>query len=75
VGVGWELGLFGLGLHVDSGGARPPEENLEWMASDEAKSFMRDAAGAWGEAHVASGEDAEIARGMAERTAAAYAGG
>ena len=75
VGVGWELGLFGLGLHIDSGGERLPEENLEWMGSDQAKAFMRDAAAAWGEAHVAAGEDPETARGMAERTAAAYTDG
>ena len=73
VGVGWELGLFGLGLHIDSGGSRPPEENLEWMASDQAKAFMREAAAAWGEAHIAAGQDAEAARGMAQRTAEAYA--
>ena len=75
VGVGWELGLFGLGLHIDSGGSRPPEENLEWMGSEQAKAFMREAALAWGEAHLAAGEDPDKARGMAERTAAAYAGG
>jgi uncharacterized protein YndB with AHSA1/START domain len=75
VGVGWELGLFGLGLHIDSGGSRPPEDNLAWMASVQAKAFMREAATAWGEAHVAGGADPEVARGMAERTAAAYAPG
>ena len=36
---------------------------------------MREAAAAWGEAHVAAGQDPETARGMADRTAAAYSGG
>jgi hypothetical protein len=46
-----------------------------WMGSEEGKAFMRASAGAWAAAHVAAGEDSEIARGMAERTAAAYTGG
>lgn len=75
VGVGWDLSFLGLGWHIDSGGSRPPEENLEWMGSEEAKAFMRACAGAWGEAHLMSGADAETANGMARRTAAAYAGG
>ena len=44
------------------------------MASDAGKRFMRDSAEAWGKADIAAGEDPEIARGMAERTAAFYTG-
>ncbi len=75
VGVGWELSFLGLGLHLETGGDVAVEANATWMASDEAKTFMRDSAAAWGEAHIAGGEDPEVAPGMAERTAAAYAGG
>jgi len=75
VGVGWDLSFFGLGQHIASGGERPPEADPAWMASDEAKVFMRRSAEAWGEAHVASGEDPETARRMAHRTAAFYTGG
>jgi uncharacterized protein YndB with AHSA1/START domain len=74
-GVGWELGFLGLGRHIESGAAVPPEANAAWMASDEAKAFMRASAEAWGAAHVAAGEAPEVARGMAERTAAFYTGG
>ena len=74
-GVGWDLGFLGLGLHIESGESVPPEANATWMASDEAKAFMRACAGAWAAAHVAAGEAPEVARGMAERTAAFYTGG
>ncbi len=74
-GVGWDLSFFGLALHISSGGeAINPEENESWMASDGAKSFFRACAEAWGESHIASGEDQTIARAMAAETAAAYAG-
>ncbi|NMO18930.1 SRPBCC family protein [Pyxidicoccus fallax] len=75
VGVGWELGFLGLGLHLESGEAVPPEANAAWMASDEAKRFMRASAEGWAAAHIAAGEAPDVARGMAERTAAFYTGG
>ncbi|WPB73242.1 SRPBCC family protein [Archangium violaceum] len=74
-GVGWDLGFLGLGLHVERGESVPPEANAAWMASDESKAFMRASAEAWGAAHIAAGEAPEVARGMAERTAAAYTSG
>lgn len=75
VGVGWELGILGLGLHIDLGGERPPEADPSWMASDEAKAFIRQSGQAWGEAEAASGENAVVARERAERTIAFYTGG
>ena len=75
VGVGWDLSFYGLALHIDSGGSRPPEANLAWMESEAAKAFMRDSAAAWADAHIAGGEDPQTARGMAERTAKFYTGG
>jgi uncharacterized protein YndB with AHSA1/START domain len=75
VGIGWDLSFLGLGLHIASGADKPPETDPAWMATDEAKAFMRASGVAWGEAHVASGEDAAVARAMAERTIAFYTGG
>jgi len=75
VGVGWDLSFLGLGLHLASGGAKPPENDPAWMASEEAKTFMRGSADAWAQAHIASGEDAETARRMAGATAKFYTGG
>ena len=74
--MGWDLSLLGLGQHVERGNAQPdPKAAAAWMGSTEGKSFMRASAQAWRDAHIASGEDPEIARGMAERTAAFYTGG
>jgi uncharacterized protein YndB with AHSA1/START domain len=69
VGVGWELGLLGLALHLESGG-RAVEDPDAFTRSPEGVEFMRASAEAWGEAHAATGE--EGAREAAERTSAAY---
>jgi uncharacterized protein YndB with AHSA1/START domain len=74
VGVGWDLALMGLGMHVESGASVDPAESGAWLASEEGKQVVKACATAWGRAHVASGESEEIALAMAERTRAAYAG-
>ncbi len=73
-GVGWDLGFFGLGLHLESGQTVDQKESHAWMASEAGKSFMRDCAQAWGEAHISAGQAADVANAMAEQTAKAYAG-
>lgn len=76
VGVGWDLSFLGLGMHLDSDGAALDHAAVEaWSASDDGKAFMRRSADAWAAAHVAGGEDAAIARAMADRTAQFYTGG
>lgn len=74
-GVGWELSFRALGYHIAKGGiAINPEENEAWMVSGAGKAFVRTAAKRWGEAHIDSGESADIARGMADLTAKFYTG-
>ncbi len=73
-GVGWDLGLVGLALHIRTGETVPQEESHAWMASDDGKQFIRKSAAAWREAHVDSGEDATIANEMAKQTAMFYCG-
>ncbi len=76
VGVGWDLTLEGLSLHLASGGAPVDPAAFEaWSRSIEGKSFIRASGEAWGAAHAASGEDPEEARARAERTIAFYTGG
>lgn len=76
VGIGWDLSLRGLALHLASGGAAvDPQAFQTWTLSDEGKAFMRDSGNAWAEAQIAAGESADIARGMAGRTIAFYTGG
>ncbi|HJQ46427.1 MAG TPA: SRPBCC family protein [Amycolatopsis sp.] len=67
VGVGWDLTLLGLGLHV-SGGANPDG----WGTSPEARAFMTLSAQKWGVAHQLSGEMHAQAFAAAERTASFY---
>jgi uncharacterized protein YndB with AHSA1/START domain len=73
VGVGWDLGLLGLARYVDTGEAVSHEDAERWAGSAEGKAFARASAAAWADAHVAGGEREEVARGMAQRTAAFYA--
>lgn len=72
VGVGWDMVLLGLGLHLQGGSVGNPEE---WQRSAEAKEFITRSSNAWRAAYVASGVDPEIAAGAADRTTAAYTGG
>ena len=75
LGVGWDLTLRGLDLHLKSGAAVDHTKAHAWMTSPEGKTFMRASADAWARAHVLGGENPEIAKAMAERTAAFYTGG
>lgn len=76
VGVGWDLALMGLGLHLQAPDVTsPPEAAPEWQGSEEAKTIMRDSAAAWAAAHIAGGGSPEIANAMAQRTAEFYTGG
>ena len=72
-GVGWEMGLLGLALHI----ARPNEPKLDEVAfatSRDGKALMAGSSERWGEAAVAGGADPEAARAAARRTAAFYTG-
>jgi uncharacterized protein YndB with AHSA1/START domain len=72
VGIGWDMVIMGLGLHLAGRSAVDPQESAAWAASGEGKRFMRLSGDRWCEAHIASGADAATARGMAERAIAAY---
>ena len=73
-GVGWDLGLLGLALHVESGAETPPEENQAWMASDDGNAFMRKSSDEWCRAAIAADEDPGWAQETAERTRKFYTG-
>ena len=74
-GVGWDLSFYGLGLHLDHGGQAVDSAAVEvWLSSEPGKIFVRACAEAWGGAHAAAGEDPEVARSMAGRTAGFYTG-
>lgn len=75
VGVGWDLGLFGLGKHVEGAPAVDPKEAMAWLVSDEGKRFVLAASDDWCRAEIASGSPPDLAKAAAARTAAAYGGG
>jgi uncharacterized protein YndB with AHSA1/START domain len=74
VGVGWELGLLGLALHLETGASTPPEENAGWVASDNGKGYIRASSEGWCQAAIAAGTDATAATAAAAKTTAFYTG-
>jgi uncharacterized protein YndB with AHSA1/START domain len=75
VGIGWDLGFYGLEQHLLNPAAPRDQTAIDaWVASSDGKAFMRASGEAWGAAHAASGEDSDEARAKAERTIAAYTG-
>jgi uncharacterized protein YndB with AHSA1/START domain len=68
VGIGWEMGLMGLALHL----ADPTAARVTEPLPDDLAELMRRSSAAWGEASIAAGTDAASARAAAERCAAAY---
>ncbi len=74
-GVGWDLSFLVLGRHLESGGeAIDPAASEAWLISEPGKAFLHASAESWGRAHTEVGEDAEVARAMASRTASFYTG-
>jgi uncharacterized protein YndB with AHSA1/START domain len=74
VGVGWDLAVLGLGLHLTAPTVRLPEADPAWQGSPEAKSFMTLSSERWRDASVAAGTPEAAARTAAERTTAFYTG-
>ena len=73
VGVGWELGLVGLAIHL----MQPTEPKLDeaaFAASPDGKAFIAGSSDGWGQAAVAVGADPDAARAAARRTTAFYTG-
>lgn len=74
VGVGWDLGLMGLGLYLSlaSGETMDPKFADDWATTPEGTEFVRQAATGWADAAVADGEEVGPAHEAAERTIAFY---
>jgi uncharacterized protein YndB with AHSA1/START domain len=71
-GVGWDLGMMGLGLHLASGEAMDPAEGQAWPLSPPGVEFVRRAASGWAAAAVADGDDPDAARTAADNTISFY---
>lgn len=72
VGVGWDGGLLGLGLHL-TGNDIPEEEKLPWMMSAEGREFYTRSSEAWGAALAAAGADADFVSTAVRNTTEFYA--
>jgi uncharacterized protein YndB with AHSA1/START domain len=70
VGVGWEGGLLGLGLHLRGGSVGDP---MAWQMSDEGRDFATRSSQAWGAANEAAGADPAAAAQAVANTTAFYA--
>ena len=72
VGVGWDLALVGLGLHVESGAPVDPEIAASFTLTPDGLEFVRRAAAGWAAAAVRDGDAADAANEAAARTVAFY---
>ena len=70
VGVGWDMGLLGLGLHLATGAT--VDDPIAWQLSDEGRDFAQRSSEAWGAANVASGADPDAAALAVANTLAFY---
>lgn len=71
-GVGWDLALMGLGLHLATGAANDPAESEAWTMSPPGVAFVEASANGWSQAAVADGDDPEVMRAAAQGTVAFY---
>lgn len=72
-GVGWEMGLLGLALHVAQPDAPKPDE-AAFAASPDGRALITGSSEGWEQAAVAAGEDPAAAHAAATRTTAFYTG-
>jgi uncharacterized protein YndB with AHSA1/START domain len=79
VGIGYEMGLLGLTLHLELTRDGDPGEvtalGQVWAGSTDGKRFMTLSSERWGAASIEAGTPVEAADAAAGRTTAAYTGG
>ncbi|GAB3466198.1 SRPBCC family protein [Streptomonospora sediminis] len=73
-GVGFDMALMGLAMHLGSGAAVDRDRVEEWMGTADGTRFVELSSDRWRQASVESGNDEREARAAAERTAAFYTG-
>jgi uncharacterized protein YndB with AHSA1/START domain len=70
VGVGWDMGMLGLELHLRGGSVGDPEA---WQLSAEGRDFATRSSTAWGDASRAAGVDPEVVARNVANTITFYA--
>lgn len=71
-GIGWDLSLMSLGLHIDTGQPVDPMYADDWAVTPPGIEFVREAANGWADAAVTDGDDDVAAHEAAERTVTFY---
>lgn len=71
-GVGWDLALIGLRLHLGGAETVDPEEVAKWSVSDDGLRFAALSSERWGDANVAAGTPEAQARAAQARSTAFY---
>jgi len=74
IGVGWDLALMGLALHLASGRVVDRAESAAWALSPDGARFMTSSSHSWGAAHAAAGAPLAEADAAVEQVIAAYTG-
>src|SRR5262245_41757642 len=72
VGLGWDLALWGLGRHVESGEALDPTEGAAFATTPEGTAFVEQAARGWADSAIDDGDEPRSAREAAGRSVAFY---
>ena len=72
VGLGWDLAIVGIGMHLESGQPVPDEVKTGFNVSPEGRDYLRVASAGWADAAVADGDDREAAERAAATTFEAY---
>ena len=72
-GIGWELGLVGLALHL-AHPAEPKPDEVAFVTSPEGKSFIAGSSEGWAQASIAVGTEPDSALAAARNTTAFYTG-
>jgi uncharacterized protein YndB with AHSA1/START domain len=72
VGLGWDLGLVGIGMHLDSGEDVDPEVKAGWNLSQDGRAYLEVAAAGWADAAVADGDSRDAADSAASAVFDAY---
>ena len=72
VGLGWDMTLLGLGIHVETGAPVDPEVASSLNFMPEGQQLLRLAADGWRDAAVADGDEPEAAAKAADTAYAAY---
>jgi hypothetical protein len=72
VGLGWDMALLGLGMHVQTGEPVDPEVATGLNFMPEGRAFLRLAADGWRDAAVTDGDEHGAATASADTAYAAY---